>query len=124
MASHVYKKIENYLEVKRKILEVKKNLYISLHDILEDEKNQEKFVDKLDKILVKIGEIKDLLDDFEKRLPPKEEIAELLEESKKRGKKTKESANEVPIQKTELSELEKIEEELRKIEEELKKLSL
>ena len=124
MASHVYKKIENYLEVKRKILEVKKNLYISLHDILEDEKNQEKFVDKLDKILVKIGEIKDLLDDFEKRLPPKEEIAELLEESKKRGKKTKESTDEVPIQKTELSELEKIEEELRKIEEELKKLSL
>jgi len=120
----LYVKISNAPEVKRKILEVKKNIYLNLHDVIEDLANKDKYDEKLSKILTKIGEASEILDNLISILPSREEIEKIEEEEKKKEKKKK-SKEKVEEEKRDIirDELDKIEEELRKIQEELLKLA-
>jgi len=120
----LYVKISNAPEVKRKILEVKKNIYLNLHDVIEDLANKDKYDEKLNKILTKIGEASEILDNLISLLPSREEIEKIEEEEKKKERKKK-SKEKVEEEKKDVirEELDKIEEELRKIQEELLKLA-
>ncbi|MEM1804998.1 MAG: hypothetical protein QXR54_01050 [Nanopusillaceae archaeon] len=123
----LYVKIKNYPKIKREILEVKKNIYLDLHSIIEDITRKEKEEEELNKILVKIGEATEIIDNIVSLLPPKEEIEKLEEEKKEKSKKSKKKSNTeiVEDQKRDYikEELSKIEEELRRIQEELLKLA-
>ncbi|MEM5806641.1 MAG: hypothetical protein QXO07_02700 [Candidatus Aenigmatarchaeota archaeon] len=127
MMDTLYVKIKNYPKIKREILEVKKNIYLDLHSIIEDITRKEKEEEELNKILVKIGEATEIIDNIVSLLPPKEEIEKLEEEKKEKSKKSKKKSNTeiVEDQKRDYikEELNKIEEELRRIQEELLKLA-
>ncbi|MEM4772814.1 MAG: hypothetical protein QW648_02270 [Nanoarchaeales archaeon] len=125
MMTTLYVKIKNYPKIKREILEVKKNVYLDLHSIIEDITRKEKEEEELNKILVKIGEATEIIDNIVSLLPPKEEIEKLEEEKKEKSKKSKKKSEIVEDQKRDYikEELNKIEEELRKIQEELLKLA-
>jgi len=120
----LYVKISNAPEVKRRILEVKKNIYLNLHDLIEDIASKEKYEEKLNKILTKIGEASEILDNLISSIPSREDIEKLEEEEKKkRKKKTKGEEKKEEKRDYIKEELDKIEEELRKIQEELLKLA-
>jgi len=121
----LYVKISNAPEVKRRILEVKKNIYLNLHDVIEDIANKEKYEEKLNKILTKIGEASEILDNLISSIPSREDIEKLEEEEKKKERKKKTKEEEKKEEKRDYikEELDKIEEELRRIQEELLKLA-
>ena len=119
----LYVKISNAPEVKRRILEVKKNIYLNLHDLIEDIASKEKYEEKLNKILTKIGEASEILDNLISSIPSREDIEKLEEAVKKKEKKKKQKEEEKEKRDYVKEELDKIEEELRKIQEELLRLA-
>jgi len=146
----IYVKVPEPIEVKRKILESKRNIYLQLHTVLEEIHNKEKKIKLMNDAIEKIGEINGLLNRLKEVLPPGDEVEKIKKKKakkeettpKKRGRKKKSqepqqekvevikedtgesSAKEEEKEtiKFEIDELKQIEDELKKIEEELKNL--
>ncbi|RDD52422.1 hypothetical protein BA065_01770 [Nanoarchaeota archaeon NZ13-N] len=121
----LYIKIPKASEVKRKLLEVKKNIYLNLHDTIEDLTTKDKYDEKLSKILTKIGEASEILDNIKSVIPSREEIEKLEEGTEKKRARSKKEEKKVEEEKKDYikEELGKIEEELKRIQEELLRLA-
>lgn len=96
-----------------------------MYDIIEDISNKEKYEEKLNKILTKIGEASEVLDNLMSSIPSREDIEKLEEESKKEKRKRSGKKEEKEQERRDYvkDELSKIEEELRALQEELSKLA-
>jgi len=81
----IYVKVPEPLEVKRKLLESKRSVYLQLHTVLEELKSREKKIKLLNNALEKLGEINGLLTRLREILPPREEV-EKIKSSKKQLK--------------------------------------
>ncbi|MEM0379578.1 MAG: hypothetical protein QW483_01675 [Nanopusillaceae archaeon] len=127
MMDTLYVKIKEYPKVKKELLEVKKNIYLDLHSIIEDITKKEKEEEKFNRVLVKIGEATEIIDNLISILPSKEEIEKLEEEKNEKSKKYKKKQSSENIEEPKKDyikeELNKIEEELKRIQEELLKLA-
>ena len=120
----LYVRIPNAPEVKRKLLEVKKNIYLNLHDVIEDISSKNRYEERLNKILTKIGEFSEILDRLMSSIPSREEVEKIEKKSKKRKKGAKKEENHIEERKDYIKEeLDKLEEELKKIQEELLRLT-
>ncbi len=123
----LYVRIPNYIEVKRNLLEIKKDIYLMLYDSLKILQQRKERIRLLNEIRVKITEIEKDIKKL-KELLPREELKKIknMEEIKKEIEKREKEIEEIKVEVEKRSEtkdeLELIEEELKKIEEELKAL--
>ncbi len=126
----LYVRIPNYIEIKRNLLEIKKDIYLTLKETLDIVKEREKRKRLILEAYTKIREIENDLRKL-KEVLPKEEIKKIkgIEEIEKKVKEEEKKIEEEIkkeevkiIKEEEKDELKMIEEELKKIEEELKSL--
>ena len=137
----IYVKVPEPTEVRKRLLESKRNIYLQLHTVLEEIKNKDRKIKLLNDAVEKIGEINGILTRLKEIMPPRSELEQIKKKTqkkeetpKKRGRKKKEEQVKIvkeetkPVEvekasiKVEIDELKQIEDELKKIEEELKNL--